>query len=103
LELWKALVRGRWSAVDWFDSDGRRFVLAVPNAPNVADPRALTERETQVTAYALFGLSNKLIGYNLGLSKGHVSALLASAKRKLGVKTRAQLVRKLGDFGKLMA
>jgi DNA-binding CsgD family transcriptional regulator len=103
LELWKALVRGRWSPVDWFDTDGRRFVLAVPNAPNVNDPRGLTERETQVTAYALFGLSNKLIGYNLGLSKGHVSALLGSAMRKLGVKTRAQLVKRLRDFSGIVA
>jgi DNA-binding CsgD family transcriptional regulator len=99
LELWKALVRGRWSAVDWFDSDGRRFVLAVPNAPSVTDPRGLTERETQVTAYALFGLSNKLIGYNLGLSKGHVSALMGSAMRKLGVSTRVQLVKRLRELG----
>jgi DNA-binding CsgD family transcriptional regulator len=103
LELWKALVRGRWSTVDWFDSDGRRFVLAVPNAPNITDPRGLTERETQVAAYALFGLSNKLIGYNLGLSKGHVSALLASVMVKLGVKTRAQLVEKLRDFSSVAA
>jgi DNA-binding CsgD family transcriptional regulator len=103
LELWKALVRGRWSAVDWFDSDGRRFVLAVPNAPSVTDPRGFTERETQVTAYALFGLSNKLIGYNLGLSKGHVSALMTSAMRKLGVSTRAQLVKRLREFGGVAA
>jgi DNA-binding CsgD family transcriptional regulator len=98
LKLWKALVRGRWSTVDWFDSDGRRFVLGLPNAPNVSDPRGLTEREMQVVAYVLFGQTNKLIAYNLGLSKGRVSALLRSAMRKLGVQTRAQLVGKLQDF-----
>jgi DNA-binding CsgD family transcriptional regulator len=98
LELWKALVRGRWSTVDWFDSDGRRFVLGVPNAPNVSDPRGLTEREMQVVAYVRFGQTNKLIAYHLGLSTGRVSTLLRSAMRKLGVATRTQLIKKLGDF-----
>ena len=99
LELWKALVRGRWSTVDWFDSDGRRFVLGLPNAPNVTDPRGLTDREMQVVAYVLFGQANKLIAYNLGLSKGRVSTLLRSAMRKMGVQTRSQLISKLHDFG----
>ena len=101
LELWKALVRGRWSTVDWFDSDGRRFVLGLPNAPDVTDPRGLTEREMQVVAYVVCGQTNKLIGYNLGLSKGRVSTLLRSAMRKMGVQTRAQLVSNLHDFGSL--
>ena len=101
LDLWKALVRGRWSTVDWFDSDGRRFVLGLPNAPNVSDPRGLTDREMQVVAYVLSGQTNKLIGYNLGLSKGRVSTLLRSAMRKMGVQTRAQLVNKLRDFASI--
>lgn len=98
LELWKALVRGRWSTVDWFDSDGRRFVLGLPNAPRVSDPRGLTEREMQVVSCALNGQPNKLIGYNLGLSAGRVSTLMRSAMRKNGVRTRAQLISKLRDF-----
>jgi DNA-binding CsgD family transcriptional regulator len=99
LELWKALVRGRWSTVDWFDSDGRRYVLGLPNAPDVIDPRGLTEREMQVVALVLFGQSNKLVAYNLGLSKGRISTLLRSAMRKAGVQTRAQLVAKFREFG----
>lgn len=98
LALWKALVRGRWSIVDWFDSDGRRYVLGLPNAPDVSDPRGLTEREMQVVALVLFGQSNKLIAYNLGLSAGRISTLLRSAMRKIGVQTRGQLIAKLNDF-----
>ena len=98
LAIWKALVRGRWSMVDWFDSDGRRFVLALPNSPQVNDPRGLTERESQVVAYAVLGQTNKMIGYRLGLSKSRVSMLLRSAMRKLGVQTRSQLVIKMRDF-----
>ncbi len=98
LELWRALVRGRWSTIDWFDSDGRRYIVGVPNAPGIADPRRLTERERQVVACAAAGSSNKLIGYQLGLSKGRVSALLSSAMRKLGVKNRIQLIQSYGSF-----
>lgn len=92
LELWHGLVRGRWSLVDWFDTDGRRFVLAKPNAPDVRDPRGLTEREAQVATYAALGESSKLIGYRFGISPQRVSTLLTSGMRKLGVKTQAQLV-----------
>lgn len=101
LKLWRALVRGRWSTVDWFDSDGRRFMLGIPNTPGVEDPRGLTERETQVVEYAVTGLSNKMIGYHLGLSKARVSALMASATRKLGAHTRVELIKKIQDFGPL--
>jgi DNA-binding CsgD family transcriptional regulator len=92
LRTWEGLVRGRWSLVDWFDTDGRRFILAKPNAPNVGDPRGLTEREHQVTTYAALGESHKMIGYRLGISRSRVSALLSSSMRKLDVKTQAQLV-----------
>ena len=99
LETWKALVRGRWSLVDWFDSDGRRFVLARPNPPKVFDPRGLSAQECQVITYVLLGDTNKLIAYRLGLSQGRVSVLLRSAMHKLGAKSKAQLIQKLGPLG----
>jgi DNA-binding CsgD family transcriptional regulator len=98
LEIWKALVRGRWSLVDWFDTDGRRFVLALPNSPDVSDPRGLSERESQVVAYAVLGQTNKMIAYRLGLSRSRVSMVLRSAMRKLDVQTRTQLVLRMRDF-----
>lgn len=101
LAMWQALVGGRWSIVDWFDSDGRRFVLGLPNPPDVTDPRGLTDRERQVVAYAVLGQTNKMIGYRLGLSKSRVSVVLRSAMRKLGVETRMQLIRKVRDFQSL--
>ena len=92
LDVWQGLVRGRWSLVDWFDTDGRRFVLAKPNAPNLGDPRGLTEREHQVATYAARGESSKLIGYRFGVSPSRVSVLMRSAFRKLGVRTQAELI-----------
>jgi len=101
LALWNALVRGRWSAVDWFDSDGRRYVLGIPNAPGITDPRGLTERESQVLSYALLGMSNKLVAYHLGLSSGRASTVLNAVMRKFKVRTRSELIKKLGDFGRV--
>ena len=103
LEIWKALVQGRWSMVDWFDTDGRRFVLAVPNPPDVVDPRGLTEGEMQVVTYASFGHSNSFVAYELGISKTRVSQLLSSSMRKLGVQTPAQLVEKMRGLRDLHA
>jgi len=92
LELWKGLTEGRWSLVDWFDSDDRRYILALPNAPTVTDPRGLTERESLVATYAMHGDTVTLIGYRLGLSKASVSATLKRVMKKLGVRTQAQLI-----------
>ena len=99
LETWNALVSGRWSLVDWFDADGRRLVLAIPNPPALRDPRGLTEQECQVVMYAIVGETNKLIAYRLGRSQARVSGLLKSAMHKLGVDTRSALVQKLGPLG----
>jgi DNA-binding CsgD family transcriptional regulator len=95
LAAWKALVCGRWSLIDWFDSDERRFMLAMPNPPEVRDPRGLTEQECQVVEYAVLGDTNKIIAYRLGLSQTRVSSLLRSAMKKLGVRTRGQLGKRI--------
>jgi len=89
IALWQAMVAGRWSLLDHFDSDGRRFVLAHRNEADVPDVRGLTQRERQVAAYAELGHSNKVIAYELGLSLGTVGQHLASARAKLGALQRA--------------
>lgn len=88
VELWRGLVAGRWSLVEHFERDGRRYYLAHKNDPELAPDRALTQRELQVLGYAELGSSNKLIAYALGLSSSTVSTLLAKARRKLGVSKR---------------
>jgi DNA-binding CsgD family transcriptional regulator len=98
LELWRALVAGQWSLIDFFDSDGRRFFVARENAPDVTDPRALTARERQVSAYAALGQSNKEIAYSLGLGASTVATQLGRAMRKLGVQTRVELVQCLASI-----
>ena len=92
LGLWEGLLRGRWTLVDWFDADGRRFIIARQNPPHQGYPRGLTKREREVALSAALGESSKATGYHLGISPSRVSALLKAAMRKLGVRTKAQLV-----------
>lgn len=91
LDGWTALTSGRYSLVDHFDSDGRRFVLAVRNEPHLAAPAGLTPRETQVAAYVALGHPLKTIAYELGLSVATVGRDSASAVRKLGLSSRVEL------------
>jgi DNA-binding CsgD family transcriptional regulator len=92
LSLWQGLIDGRWSLVDRFDSDGRRYLVAYANPHAVSDPRALTLRERQVAGLVGAGESNKAVGYRLGLSAGAVATLLRRALDKLGLDSRAELI-----------
>jgi DNA-binding CsgD family transcriptional regulator len=92
LDLWQGLVLGRWSLVDRFDTDGRRYFVARKNDPDVRDPRALTPRERHVLAYVAMGHPLKLVAYALGLSLSTVSVNRQTAMRKLGLRTHADVV-----------
>lgn len=100
LAAWSALVDGRYTILDRFDTDGRRYVVAHENPPNVRDPRGLTQTEAAVASWARRGHAQKLIAYELGLSLGTVSGLLGRVFAKLGVKTRAELVERLESASK---
>lgn len=91
LEAWHALVLGRWSLVEQFESDGHRYIVARRNAPDLSDPRGLLLRERQVAGYAALGHSVRLISYELGLAESTVAKYLKSAMNKLGASTRAEL------------
>lgn len=100
LRVWQGLVDGTWSLVDRCDAQGRRYALLRRNRPGIRDPKALTAREGSVLAHAALGHQNKAIGYLLGLSPSAVASHLASAQRKLGLASRAELI---GIFGALFS
>lgn len=91
LALWKGLVKGRWSLVDRFESDGRRYVVAHRNDPRFDDPRKLTARERQCARLAAQGHTNAEIAYALGLEESTAGSHVVSATRKLGLERRTQL------------
>jgi DNA-binding CsgD family transcriptional regulator len=95
LDLWRAMVAGRWSVVEHFERGGRRYYLACRNDPSLPPVRALTRREQQVISYAAVGHSNKLIAYAMGLSISTVATHLEGARRKLGSKISLAAIREL--------
>lgn len=95
-ELWRALVDGRWSIVEVVERDGKRLLLARANTHRTPTLTDLTKGESDVVWLTAFGHAFKYIGYELGLSTSAVVRRLKSAMLKLGVSTRAELIRKLG-------
>ncbi|MGO8999648.1 MAG: LuxR C-terminal-related transcriptional regulator [Polyangiaceae bacterium] len=98
LEAWRGLVSGRWSLVDRFESDGRRYVVAHRNEPRTARVLALTPRERQVVSHLLLGHTSKVTAYTLGISPSAVSAALKSAMQKLRARSSAQLLHRLSGI-----
>jgi DNA-binding CsgD family transcriptional regulator len=92
LDAWASLVAGRWTLVDYFDHDGQRYLLALDNGVASRGLAALTSRERDVVRRAVLGATNKVIAYDLGISHSTVRVLVARAARKLGVRTRQELV-----------
>jgi DNA-binding CsgD family transcriptional regulator len=96
VDVWRALVAGRWSVVDHCDRGGKRFLLAVANSRKDSDSSSLTAREVQILARVALRHSLKLVSYELGLSHSTVSGQLQSALRKLRLGSVAEAVRVLG-------
>jgi DNA-binding CsgD family transcriptional regulator len=92
LSLWKGLVDGRWSLVEQFESDGRRFYAAIRNPVDAVKLRALTRREAEVTAYVATGTTTKSTAYALGLDEVTVRGYLRAAMMKLGMRSRTELI-----------
>jgi DNA-binding CsgD family transcriptional regulator len=92
LAIWRGLVDGEWSLVDHIDSDGKRYVHAKRNAPEVRPWSDLTPGERQVLAYAAEGQPHKVIAYELGIGVSAVSTRMRRAARKVGAASRIELV-----------
>lgn len=96
VEVWRALVAGRWSVVDHCDRGGKRYLLAVANPPKDLESSLLTAREVQILSRVALRHSLKVVSYELGLSHSTVSGQLQSALRKLRLGSVAEAVRVLG-------
>jgi DNA-binding NarL/FixJ family response regulator len=99
LDRWEGLVRGRWSLIDRFDSDRRRFVVAVRNDPQFTDPRGLSLRERQVAEYVGLGRSAKEIAYLLGAPAASIENSTRRAQAKLGFSSRVELAEFFSPHG----
>lgn len=93
LELWRGLVSGRWSLVDQWDSDGRRYVAAYENAATIGKVQGFAAWELQALRMHLLRASGDEIAFALGVSPSTVERVLSSAAKRVGLRTRAELVR----------
>jgi DNA-binding CsgD family transcriptional regulator len=99
LDLWQELVAGRWTLIQRFDADGRRFLLARRNAAEVQRYVQLTAREQDITRRVLRGDSNKLIAHDLLVSEATISEHLKIALSKLNVRSVGELRAVLASNG----
>jgi DNA-binding CsgD family transcriptional regulator len=88
-----------FSVIDHFQRESRRYVIARADDSPRARFAQLTPRERQVAGQAARGLANKVIAFDLGLSTSTVGVLLSRAARKLGVRSRKQLMYVVATFG----
>lgn len=101
LDLWKGLVAGSISVVDWVDTDGRRYLVAHENPWSIRGLSGLTPRESDVAEFLRHGRSNSEIAYALGLSVGTVNRLAREVFRKWGAAERADVARFFGGSGRV--
>jgi DNA-binding CsgD family transcriptional regulator len=95
---WKSVIAKRWSLVERFESDGKRFLLAMDNRPKPPSLELLSGRERDVVLRAARGHENKVIAHELGLAQSTVRVLIARAAAKVGARSRRDLLAKLGGL-----
>jgi DNA-binding CsgD family transcriptional regulator len=91
LEAWEALVAGRWSIVEQFESDGRRYLFARRNPPEAPRGSPLSPVEAHVLLLRAQGLTYKLIGYELGITATTANRVARLGMRKIGVRQDIEL------------
>jgi DNA-binding CsgD family transcriptional regulator len=77
--------------------DALRQTGARPRRPRVRGAAALTPQERRIATLAAGGASNREIAEALFLTRRTVETHLSNAYRKLGIGSRAELARELGD------
>jgi DNA-binding CsgD family transcriptional regulator len=91
LEAFEGLVAGRWSIVQSFESDGRRYLVAVQNQPGSMPVAALTPQESHALVLRAQGLPHKLIAYELGIPDTVSFQLVHQGMAKLGIARETDL------------
>jgi len=95
--LFQGMVGGRYSIVDRFERDGRRYIVALENASAAASLRKLTRQEQRIAEAVARGEPLKRIALDLGITPGAAGSYLASVRKKLGVRSRTELATWFAD------
>jgi len=86
----RELLGGRWTVIDRFERRGSRYLVAS------AHPRGAVGRispvEGRAVALAALGRANKVIAGELGVAVSTAAEHVSSALRKLGIRSRVELI-----------
>lgn len=96
LGLWRSLFHGQCFIVARFDCERRRLFVARYHDPNPRPPSPLRDRERELVNLLALGHSIKLCCYELELAQSSASELASSALRKMGIRSRTELVELYG-------
>jgi DNA-binding NarL/FixJ family response regulator len=80
--------------VDWYDHEGRRYIVTRPNPDG--DSRSLAPRQRRVLALRARGEALKVIASELGVSMSTAARDLGQAMALLGLHSTADLAAVLG-------
>lgn len=81
-----------WTVVDSYERNGKRYVVAERSERRAPGPCVLSPRERQALAIAVYGDTNKVIAFEMGISASTVGVFLHRAAQKLGSRTRPELL-----------
>jgi DNA-binding CsgD family transcriptional regulator len=91
LEAWEALVAGRWSLVQTFESDGRRYLLARRNPPGAPESTPVSAIEAHALLLRAQGMTHKVMAYELGVSESALHHHVRRGMQKLGISHDTEL------------
>jgi len=94
-ELWRAFVSGQWLLLDHDFCDGHRRILTCYESSNPATG-LLTARERRAAFLVTRGQSFKEVAFELGVAVSTAWTLVGSVVRKLGLRSRVELVQIFG-------
>lgn len=93
--LWHHVTSGKFRIVDWYDRDGRRYVVA-RRADPTAGPERFSARQRKAIALRASGAGLKVIAAELSVSMGTASREVHDGLCALGLESAAALTAVLG-------
>lgn len=100
IDIWSNLSEKLWNSSKTLvirRQDARTEISSEAHRPVYIEP--LTERERQVLSMAIRGNSAREIGRQLFISERTVESHISNGYRKLGIRSRIELVRRAVEFG----
>lgn len=93
-QLWRQVFKGEWSRFAHFASAGRRYLVFRRMSPELGGPLSLTSRERRIVELATRVEYPDLRGIarEMGCKESTAATHLARAMKKLGVRSRAELI-----------